>query len=133
MKICKNDFWAEVLQNICAEAYPIDQISPNLEKVRDHILKTYSFNINQEPINVHSAFGGFGIYKMENVLNNNRFYEGTQTADLKFKDNTTTKTKFQKCEHVNFTGFIDQNCELYILPYLINRDLMDLTFPQKLL
>ena len=76
-KYCKNDFWAEVLQNICAEAYPIDQISPEiLEKVRDSYIKkkTYSFNINQEPINVHSAFGGFGIYKMENVLNNNRFW-----------------------------------------------------------
>ena len=66
---------------------------------------------------------------MENVLNNKRLYEGTQTIDLKFKDNTTTKVKFQKCEHVNFNfGFIDQNCELYILPYLINRDFMDITF-----
>ena len=135
-KYCKNDFWVEVLQNICAKAYPIDQISPEILKiVRDTYIKkkTYSFNINQEPINVHSAFGGFGIYKMENVLNNKRFYEGTQTVDLKFKDNTSTKTKFQKCEHVNFNlGFIDQNCELYILPYLINRDFMDLTFPPQL-
>ena len=135
-KYCKNDFWVEVLQNICAKAYPIDQISPEILKgVRDTYIKkkTYSFNINQEPINVHSAFGGFGIYKMENVLNNKRFYEGTQTVNLKFKDNTSTKTKFQKCEHVNFNlGFIDQNCKLYILPYLINRDLMDLTFPPQL-
>lgn len=135
-KYCKNDFWVEVLQNICSKAYPIDQISPEiLDKVRDTYIqkKTYSFNINQEPINVHSAFGGFGIYKMENVLNNKRFYEGTQTVDLKFKDNTTTKIKFQKCEHVNFNlGFIDQNCELYILPYLINRDLMNLTLPPQL-
>ena len=70
---------------------------------------------------------------MENVLNNKRFYEGTQTINLKFKDNTTTKTKFQKCEHVNFNfGFIDQKCELYILPYLINRDFMDITFPPQI-
>ena len=66
---------------------------------------------------------------MENVLKNKRLYEGTQTIDLKFKDNTTTKVKFQKCEHVNFNfGFIDQNCELYILPYLIIRDFIDITF-----
>ena len=39
-KYCKNDFWAEVLQNICAEAYPIDQISPEiLEKVTDTYIK----------------------------------------------------------------------------------------------
>ena len=94
--------------------------------------KPYSFDVNQDPINVYSAFGGFGIYKMENVLNNKRLYEGTQTIDLKFKDNTTTKVKFQKCEHVNFNfGFIDQNCELYILPYLINRDFMEMTFPPQ--
>jgi len=135
-KYCKNDFWVEVLQDICSKAYPIEQIGPEiLEKVKDSYIeeKTYSFNINQEPINVRSAFGGFGIYKMENVLSNKRLYEGTQTVDLKFKDNTTTQTKFQKCEHVNFNlGFIDQNCELYILPYLINRDFMDLTFPPQL-
>ena len=94
--------------------------------------KTYSFNINQEPINVYSAFGGFGIYKMENILNNKRSYEGTQTIDLKFKDNTTNKIKFQKCEHVNFNfGFIDQKCELYILPYLINREYLEVTFPPQ--
>ena len=66
---------------------------------------------------------------MENVLLNKRFYEGTQTIDLKFKDNSITKIKFQKCEHVNFNyGFIDQNCELFILPYLINRDFMNVAF-----
>ena len=135
-KYCKNDFWVEVLQDICSKAYPIDQIGPEiLEKVKDSYIKekTYSFKISQEPINVRSAFGGFGIYKMKNVLSNKRLYEGTQTVNLKFKDNTTTQTKFQKCEHVNFNlGFIDQNCELYILPYLINRDFMDLTFPPQL-
>ena len=135
-KYCKNDFWVEVIQNICAKSYPIDKIGHEiLERVRDTYIKkkTYSFNINQEPINVYSAFGGFGIYKMENILNNKRSYEGTQTIELKFRDNSTTLTKFQKCEHVNFNlGFIDQNCELYILPYLINRDLMDLTFPPQL-
>ncbi len=135
-KYCKNDFWVEVLQKICTNAYPIDQISPEiLDKVRDTYIKkkTYSFDIKKKPINVHSAFGGFAIYKMENVLNNKRFYEGTQTVDLRFKDNTTTKTKFQKCEHVNFNfGFIDQNCELYILPYLINKEPIDFTFPPQL-
>ena len=77
-------------------------------------------------------FGGFGIYKMEYVLKNKRNYEGTQTIDLVFKDKIKTKTKFQKCEHVNFNlGLIDQNLELYILPYLINREYLDVTFPPQ--
>ena len=132
-KYCKNDFWAEVLQNISIKVLPTEQITPQiLNEVGDDYVKkkTYSFDINQDPIKVNSAFGGFGIYKMENVIKNKRSYEGTQIIDLRFKDDTIIKTKFQKCEHVNFNlGFIDQNCELYILPYLINRDFMDLTFP----
>ena len=38
--------------------------------------KTYSFNINQDPINVYSAFKQFGIYKMENVLITKDFMRG---------------------------------------------------------
>ena len=75
---------------------------------------------------------GLVFIRWKNVLINKRFYEGTQTIDLKFRDNSTTKTKFQKCEHVNFNyGFIDQNCELHILPYLVNRDFMDVTFSPR--
>ena len=120
-KYCKNDFWAEVLQNISVKVLPTEQITPQiLNKVGDDYVKkkTYSFDINQDPIKgSSSSFWRFGIYKMENVIKNKRSYEGTQIIDLRFSD-TIIKTKFQKCEHVNFNlGFIDQNCELYILPY----------------
>ena len=51
-KYCKNDFWVEVLQKICTNAYPIDQISPEiLDKVRDtYIKKTYSFDIKKNQL-----------------------------------------------------------------------------------
>ena len=39
-KYCKNDFWVEVIQNICAKAYPIDKIGHEiLERVRDTYIK----------------------------------------------------------------------------------------------
>ena len=45
---------------------------------------------------------------MNYVLKNKRYYEGTQTVNLAFKDNTQAKIKFQKCEHVNFNfDFLD--------------------------
>ena len=45
-KYCKNDFWAEVLQNICAKVYPIDKISNQiLEEVKDDYIKKAFENI----------------------------------------------------------------------------------------
>ena len=96
------------------------------------INNTLSFDKDSPPIKVKSAFGGFGIYKMNYVLKNKRYYQGTQIVDLTFKDNTQAKLKFQKCEHVNFNfGFLDQNLELYILPSLINREYLEVTFPPQ--
>ena len=69
---------------------------------------------------------------MNYALDNKRLYEGSQIVDQIFKDNTRAKVKFQKCEHVNFNlGLIDQNLELYILPYLINGEHLSVTFPPK--
>ena len=112
-KYCKNDFWVEVLQNIIKKINPKENITNDIliEVEKNYIeKKTYSFDENSSPILVESAFGGFGIYKMNFVLKNQRLYEGTQLVNLIFKDNTKSKVKFQKCEHVNFNlGLIDQN------------------------
>ena len=132
-KYCKNDFWVEVLKFLIKNKNSNDKISKsNIEEVKKNIIdkKTYSFEKNHPPIKVESAFGGFGIYKMKYVLQNNRKYEGTQIVDLISKDQKKLKVKYQKCEHVNFNqGFIDQNLELYILPNLINRDYEKNVFP----
>ena len=132
-KYCKNDFWVEVLQFLINNKNSNDKISKsNIEEVKKNIIdkKTYSFEKNHPPIKVESAFGGFGIYKMKYVLQNNRKYEGTQIVDLISKDQKRLKVKYQKCEHVNFNqGLIDQNLELYILPNLINRDYEKNVFP----
>ncbi len=132
---CKNDFWAEALKNITKKILPGEKITSEIirEVKKDYIDKnTFSFDKDSPPIKVRSAFGGFGIYKMNYVLKNKRFYEGTQIVDLAFKDNTHAKTKFQKCEHVNFNfGFLDQNLELYIYPSLINREYLEVTFPPQ--
>ena len=133
--LCQNDFWAEVLQNIAKKINHKNNITSEIlaEVKKEYIdSKTFTFDENLPPIPVKSAFGGFGIYKMEYVLKNKRNYEGTQIIDLVFKDNIKSKIKFQKCEHVNFNlGLIDQNLELYILPYLINREYLDVTFPPQ--
>ena len=132
-KYCKNDFWAEVLQFLMKNKNSNEKISKsNLEEVKKKIIdkKTYSFKKNHLPIEVESAFGGFGIYKMKYILKNKRRYIGTQIVNLISKDQKKLKVKYQKCEHVNFNqGLTEQNLKLYILPNLINRDYERNIFP----
>jgi len=124
-KYCKNDFWAEVLQFLMKNKNANEKIlKSNFEEAKKNIIdkKTYSFEKNHPPIQVDSAFGGFGIYKMKNVLNNVNKYKGTQSIKVISKDEKKTQLKYQKCEHVNFNqGLVEQNLNLYILPYLLNR------------
>ena len=68
---CQNDFWAETLQNIVKKIGPKDNISIDiLTEVKKNFIdkKTYSFDKNLSPLKVHSAVGGFGIYKMKYVI-----------------------------------------------------------------
>lgn len=134
-KLCKNDFWAEALQKITLKINQKDKISQKiLDEISREFLskKTFIFDAKLDPIKVLSAFGGFGIYKMKSVLQNNRLYKGTQIIDLEFKDSTKVKINYQQCEHVNFNlGLIDEGYDLYILPYLINREYVDVIFPPQ--
>ena len=124
-KYCKTDFWADVMKFLIKNKNSSDQISREiLIEAKKRILdkKIFSFDPSMSPILVESAFGGFGIYKMKNVLNNVNKYKGTQSIKVISKDEKKTKLKYQKCEHVNFNqGLVEQNLNLYILPYLLNR------------
>ena len=123
---CPNDFWVDVVKYITKRIKLVDKIKPELFKeVSKNIIekKTYTFDKKMPPIKVESAFGGFGIYKLNYALNNKRQYQGSQYIDLEFKTGEKKRIKYQKCEHVNFNqGLVDQDLELYILPNLINRD-----------
>jgi hypothetical protein len=124
-KYCKTDFWADVMKFLIKNKNSSDQISREvLIEAKKRILdkKIFSFDPSMSPILVESAFGGFGIYKMKNVLNNVNKYKGTQSIKVISKDEKKTQLKYQKCEHVNFNqGLVEQNLNLYILPYLLNR------------
>lgn len=134
-KYCENDFWVEIFQFLIRNKNLSEQISKdNFIEVKKKIIdkKTFSFNVNMPPILVDSAFGGLGIYKMKNVLNNKKKYKGTQNIEVTSKDQKKVKLKYQKCEHVNFNlGIVEQNLDLYILPFLINRGYEEITFPPQ--
>ena len=134
-KYCKNDFWVDVLKLLIKNKNSNENISEeNFNKVVKEFIekKTFSFEIDHPPILVNSAFGGFGIYKMKYVSINKNKYVGSQLIELVSRDKKKFKIKYQKCEHVNFNqGLADQHLKLYILPYLINRDFEQNTFPPQ--
>ena len=131
-KYCKEDFWADVFKFLIKNKNSFEQISKKLlDLAKKEVIdkKILSFKRTEPPILVKSAFGGFGIYKMEKVLKNQNKYQGIQNFDVYTKDNKKINVNYQKCEHVNFNeGFTKQNSKLYILPSLINYKFSNLEF-----
>ena len=110
--ICPKDVWEEVLDYSIQNRVSDEIAYENTLKKRKFKLKE-----NDSPLEVDSAFGGFGIYKMNFVLNNQSSYVGSKTKRIK----DSKEIKLQVCEHVQFNlGLKDIGGKLYILPYLIN-------------
>lgn len=79
-----------------------------------------------QPMEVESAFGGLGVYRIESVLRNNRPYAGSRTKVLPAGVQGLTETAPREfgwlcCEHVAFNaGFRANGERLYVMPSLIN-------------
>lgn len=134
----KNDIWVDVFKFLMQNKNSSDQISKHhLDSVKREILdkKTFSLGRSNSPVQVLSAFGGFGIYKMNCVIKNKNKYKGTQNFEVLTRDKKKFNVNYQKCEHVNFNeGLINDGKKLYILPFLINQEFAKLEFfPQTAL
>lgn len=131
-KYCDVDIWVEVFKFLMKNKNYSEQITrKHLEDAKKIILDKYtlSFNRDHSPIQVKSAFGGFGIYKMKNVLENSEKYKGSQILKITTKDKKNITLNYEKCEHVNFNeGLVSQGNQLYVLPYLINARFSSLEF-----
>ena len=131
-KYCKDDFWVEVFKFLMINKNSNEQLTKkNFEDAKETVInkKIYSFKRSDPPILVSSAFGGFGIYKMQNVLKNVNKYVGLQNIEISTKDRKKFNIQYQKCEHVNFNeGLVKQNMKLFILPFLINHEFQNLDF-----
>ena len=83
----------------------------------------------KEPMEVESAFGGLGIYKISSLVKNRRRYLGHKQKILSpvarrrlgFPENG--EIGWQVCEHVEFhRGFIENAEKLFLLPWFKNVD-----------
>ena len=114
-QLCPFDFWHEVLDR--ALEGKTDQEAFN--SVYENILKRIP--IDSLPIQVESAFGGLGIYKLKYVLSNKSRYIGHEYRY--FIGDGMAFNNFQTCEHVSFhNGISQQGGKMFILPYLINSE-----------
>lgn len=112
-KLCPFDFWHEVL----FKSFELQDELAAFDFIYSNTLT--HIPTDSKPIEVSSAFGGLGIYKISDVLKNKNKYLGHSFKF--FKEQNTNFCKLQTCEHVNFNnGFSTINQKLYIIPYLIN-------------
>lgn len=125
--MCNVDVWEEVfdyvLLNNCSDEEAFNATFSN---------KIYSIKENEPPLEVDSAFGGLGIYKMNFVLKNKNPYLGSRLKILPTKNGEPRFCRFEMCEHVHFNlGIKNSGGRLFIFPKLINGVNFNLKFPSS--
>jgi hypothetical protein len=84
---------------------------------------------DQAPIEVNSAFGGLGFYKLKAAITNSHPYRGTKVKILSHEGRTRAY-RWQLSEHVHFhEGLRRHGGRLFILPFLINCDATGYNIP----
>ena len=123
-RLCPNDVWEEILDHVTrfggSDAAACRQ---TLDK------RAFSLDPNDPPLEVDSAFGGLGIYRMSSVSKNAARYSGYKLKVLPSRRGPT-EVGLQVCEHVSFNEGFRRNGEtLFVLPFLINWECPGRSFP----
>lgn len=123
--LCNADCWEEifdyVIKHQCSDGDAFNATFNN---------KIFSINKDNQPIEVDSAFGGLGIYKLAYVLKNKNPYLGSKTKLINNSLDGPRFCKFEVCEHVHFNlGILNEGGKLFIFPALINGINLNYSFP----
>lgn len=125
-ELCPGDIWKEVFDFV-----QINNCSDKEAFENTFAKRILSIDINEEPIEVESAFGGLGIYKMQYILNNPNPYVGVKIQVLATSPRVEI-CRWQLLEHAHFhQGIRSIGGRLFVLPYLINGDHTGMTFPES--
>jgi hypothetical protein len=113
--LCPHDIWEEVF-DYSFKNHVSDEVAFNETFKR----RLFSLSPDASPVEVDSAFGGFGIYKLSYVLQNKNPYLGSKVKLLQ-NPNPFQIVRWQVCEHVHFNlGIRNLGGKLFILPQLVN-------------
>lgn len=123
-ELCPVDIWEEVLDYALAH-----NVSDQEAFDQTFAKRILSIDPSSPPIEVDSAFGGLGIYKMQYVINNPNQYLGSRVKVHVESDGSIKIFRMQTCDHPNFNmGVRNQGGRLFILPWLINGENSGLSF-----
>jgi glycosyltransferase involved in cell wall biosynthesis len=114
--LCPGDAWEEVFERSYSTG-----CSDDVAFAETYAKRLFSLPRDAAPVEVDSAFGGLGLYKMSYVRRNPNPYLGQKIRVLR-KDGQTNVTRVQICEHVHFNaGLRNLGGRLFIAPGMINR------------
>jgi hypothetical protein len=120
--LCPDDVWEAVCDFALNKAASDNEAYEAVFRKR-----LFQMDSNEASVEVESAFGGLGIYKITSVLRNDSIYVGSKRKVVPNSFITssnvagTMEVGWQLCEHVSFNaGFKANGEKLFILPYLIN-------------
>lgn len=111
-RLCPGDVWEEVFDYARSRGVSDEEaFAETFDK------RLFWIPVEDPPLEVDSAFGGMGIYRMPFVLNNPNPYVGVKEKAL----DDGTVVHWEQCEHVHFNaGIRAQGGKLCILPWLVN-------------
>jgi glycosyltransferase involved in cell wall biosynthesis len=111
--MCPKDVWEEVLEYAITHSCSDDEAFDKTFRRR-----VFSLAPEAPPMEVSSAFGGIGIYKLSYALRSR--YAG-QEVKLINNPPDLLRIPMQICEHVRFNeGIATQGGRMFILPWLLN-------------
>jgi hypothetical protein len=123
--ICPKDIWEEIFEYV--QEFKVDDEIAYQNTFQKRI---FSLGLQEDYLEVESAFGGLGVYKLSYVIKNPNPYLGSKVKVTKNDAGIPMIFRFQSCEHVHFNlGIRSIGGHLFIKPNLINSKNTGLQFP----
>ncbi len=117
-KLCPGDAWEELIDYMIK-----NKVTPDEARAQTFDKRVQCFAPTMPPIEVESAFGGLGIYKVNYIKNNPNQYLGSKVKALPTDSGLLDIVRQEVCEHVHFNhGIRAIGGQLFIMPSLINGD-----------
>lgn len=121
--LCPGDVWEEVLDHKLAQA-----CDDSTAYAATFARRLFTLAPDAPPLEVDSAFGGLGVYRLADVLRNPHPYVGDRVKILR-DGRSVCALRWQQCEHVHFhAGLRRAGRRLFVLPDLINAETQDIGF-----
>jgi glycosyltransferase involved in cell wall biosynthesis len=116
-EVCPADVWEEVYDHAMRK-----EVTDERAYRETFAKRIFSLAEDGDPMEVDSAFGGLGIYRMKYVINNPNPYLGHKVKAVD-RGATLQFSRWQTCEHVHFNrGIRSLGGRLFVLPWLVNRE-----------